>query len=134
MIPGGFLEPGETLREGVIREIYEETTMNVKVEGILGVRSMVRVRDNLTDLYCVLKCNLTSNPESITPQIEEISIVTWMPLGELQHNSDVLDYTKNIVKRALRDKLMQLEDPLPDHIKNRFDLKKYEQFWVNKID
>ena len=130
LIPGGFLELGETLREGVIREIYEETTLTVEVEGVLGVRSMVRVRDNITDLYCVLKCRLTSNPELISPQIGEISKVAWISLEDIQNDSTVLNYTKNIVNRALKDKPMQLENPLTEHIKIRFDLKKYEHFWV----
>ena len=44
LIPGGFLEAGETLIEGVQREIFEETGMKVEAEGVLGVRTMVRKR------------------------------------------------------------------------------------------
>lgn len=36
-LPGGRLEHGEPLEQGIIREIYEETGLNVKVEKLLYV-------------------------------------------------------------------------------------------------
>jgi len=36
-IPGGVLEVGETLREGVIREAREETSLHVEPMDLLGV-------------------------------------------------------------------------------------------------
>ena len=34
--PGGKLEPGENPQEGVAREVFEETGLRVRVEGIVG--------------------------------------------------------------------------------------------------
>jgi mutator protein MutT len=36
-IPGGMLEVGETLREGVVREVREETGLTVEAADLLGV-------------------------------------------------------------------------------------------------
>lgn len=36
-IPGGFLEAGEHPREGMLREVREETGLDVSVLGLLGV-------------------------------------------------------------------------------------------------
>ena len=36
-LPGGRLEQGETLEEGVIRELFEETGLNVKVIKLLYI-------------------------------------------------------------------------------------------------
>ncbi len=41
MVPGGNLEPGETLEEGVIREVEEET--NLKVEVLRHVSTLDRI-------------------------------------------------------------------------------------------
>lgn len=130
LIPGGFLEAGETLIEGVTREIFEETGMKVKAEGVLGVRTMVRNRDHLTDLYCVVKCKLESNPEPLIPQESEISAVSWIPLNEVFSNPEVLDYSKVIIRKALENKFLTLENQVNDDRMKRLDLSKFEQFWV----
>ena len=41
MVPGGGLEPGETLEEGVVREVEEET--NLKVEVLRHVSTLDRI-------------------------------------------------------------------------------------------
>lgn len=37
--PGGIIEPGETLPQGLIREIKEETGVNVEITNIVGIYS-----------------------------------------------------------------------------------------------
>jgi len=130
LIPGGFIEPGETLQEGVVREILEETGLKVQPAGVLGVRSMVRSRDNLTDLYCVIKCKLISSPEPIQPQADEIAKAEWISLETISDSADVPSYTQIIVKKALSSTPMQLDTPLSEENMKRFDLIKYEHFWV----
>ena len=130
LIPGGFLESGETLIEGVQREVFEETGMKVHAEGVIGVRTMVRNRDNLTDLYCVVKCKLESEPEPLIPQESEISQVKWHPLNEVFSNPEVLDYSKVIIRKALENKFLNLDGNLNEDRKKRLDLSKYEQFWI----
>lgn len=38
-LPGGFVEVGEKVSEAVIREVKEETSLDVEIEGILGIYS-----------------------------------------------------------------------------------------------
>jgi ADP-ribose pyrophosphatase YjhB (NUDIX family) len=38
-LPGGFVEYGETVEQAAIREVFEETSMRVELEAILGVYS-----------------------------------------------------------------------------------------------
>ncbi|MHA2363067.1 MAG: NUDIX domain-containing protein [Candidatus Hodarchaeales archaeon] len=129
LIPGGFIESGETLQEGVRREVFEETGVQVEPEGIIGVRSMVR-SDNLTDLYCVLICKLISKPSLLSPQTQEIARAAWIPLNQIQEDPKVLHYTKLIIDKALHLKPMVLGKPLSKNYMKRLDLKKYEHFWV----
>ena len=41
-LPGGFVNEGETIEEAIIREVYEETSLEVYPIDILGVYSILK--------------------------------------------------------------------------------------------
>lgn len=42
-IPAGFMETGETTREGALREVWEEARARVEIEDLLGIYEVPRV-------------------------------------------------------------------------------------------
>src|ERR1700756_2845630 len=38
-LPGGFIEPDETIEQAVIREVKEETGVDAEVNAVLGLRN-----------------------------------------------------------------------------------------------
>jgi mutator protein MutT len=38
-LPGGFIEPDETIEQAVVREVHEETGVTAEVDAVLGLRS-----------------------------------------------------------------------------------------------
>lgn len=49
MLPGGLIDPGETLDIAVTREVLEETGVTARPVGIIGIRT--RYAGLLTDNY-----------------------------------------------------------------------------------
>lgn len=131
LIPGGLVDCGETLQEAVVREILEETGQMIKPLGIIGVRSMVRLTDDLTDLYCIFLCQLESDPKNLVKEAKEIREVCWMPLIELDDDPMVPEYTRIIINKALTSQPMEADQDLKESSKKRLSLKKYEHFWVS---
>jgi len=130
LIPGGLVDCGETLQDAIKREILEETGVQVQPAGIIGVRSMVRAKDHLTDLYCIFICDVVTTPETLARDELEVSEVRWMPLNELSTNPDVTSYTKLIIDRAKSTNPMFYDAVRSEKIQKQLNLDKYEHFWV----
>jgi ADP-ribose pyrophosphatase YjhB (NUDIX family) len=83
-IPGGMLELGETLRDGVAREIEEETGLTVKSEEVLDVfDSIVIDADGKTQYHYVLIDFLCSVTGGELRAASDASEARWATLEEL---------------------------------------------------
>ena len=79
-LPGGHLQLGETAEACLLREIKEETGLEVAVERLLGVHSMVS-EPYLQALYaCRLKLY---QPVILRP--DEHTAHRWATIEELEH-------------------------------------------------
>ncbi|MEA3320317.1 MAG: NUDIX hydrolase [Bacillota bacterium] len=83
--PAGFVEANETVDEAVVREILEETGINVKVEGLVGVRSGV-IKDKISDNMLLFLC--TPLNHDVVYQESELSDAAFKTLEELELDPD----------------------------------------------
>lgn len=97
--PGGMLERGEHIADGVVREVYEETGIKTKFEGLISFRHHHGGQFSTSNIYAV--CSL--KPLSYEIVIDEIEVgkALWMPVDEYLENSGVGLYNKHVVEIAL---------------------------------
>lgn len=84
-LPGGVVEAGETLTEAVIREVREETSLQIEPVALAGYREMIlRDEDARVSRHFVIVCFaarwLGGQP---TPDRSEISEAAWRHPAEL---------------------------------------------------
>ena len=62
-LPGGFVEVGERVEDALIREMKEQTTLNVKIERLLNVYSDPKRDPRFHTASCVFICSATGTPK-----------------------------------------------------------------------
>lgn len=96
IIPGGYVEYGETPQAAVIREFLEETNITISPKEIIGIRF------NMHDWYIAFSADYVSGIER--SDNDENSEVLWIDIDEVLERSDVPDLTKSLIKCALSGK------------------------------
>lgn len=94
IVPGGYVEFGESPQEALKREFYEETKIRVEPRRILAVRF------NTKDWYIAFAADYISGEAS--SDHDENDLVVWMDVEEALHRDEVPDLTKKLIECAIR--------------------------------
>ncbi len=81
--PAGFVDANETVDEAVKREVLEETGINVKVDGLVGIRSGV-IKEKISDNMLLFLC--TPLHTDVVYQESELSDAAFKTLEELEND------------------------------------------------
>lgn len=84
-LPGGKVEPGETLQEAVVREVYEETGVKVKIKDSTPVFKM-EYRGNPVETFLI---RLSKKAKLKT---DEAGVVRWGNPTDMLGESSFADY------------------------------------------
>lgn len=93
IIPGGYVNYGETPQDALVREYMEETHVQVKPMDIIGIRF------NMHDWYIAFRAEYVSG-EAVSDG-DENSEVIWLAVEEALTREDVPDLTKKLIQSAL---------------------------------
>jgi ADP-ribose pyrophosphatase YjhB (NUDIX family) len=83
-LPAGYLELGETLEEGAMREAQEEAEAAIELDGILGVFSVARIGQ----VQVIFRARFPSGTEphfAAGPESQEVGLFGWdqIPWNEI---------------------------------------------------
>lgn len=83
-LPGGFIEPDETIEQGVVREVLEESSVTAAVEGVLGLRN--RYDPELGNgIYVVLLLRpVSGEPQADGHEVDRAEFFTLDQIRELK--------------------------------------------------
>ena len=90
VLPGGRLEPGETIPECAEREIWEETGLSARFSGVLYVSEFLREERHTVDLTVRMvpvgdgDAELGSDPEVETGSEPTLKELRWVEVDELR--------------------------------------------------
>lgn len=95
IIPGGYVNIGETPQDALKREYMEETNIEVEPKNIIGVRF------NMHDWYVVFRAEYISGKER--SDNDENSEVLWVDVEEAIWRDDVPELTKKLIQSAVAE-------------------------------
>ncbi len=108
-LPAGHLDPNETIIEGAVREIKEETGCDVEVKGIACIANKVLPDDIFIEIIFTTK--LIKEDIKIDP--EEILDVKWIDINDVLNNMDDelrdIPFIKPPIKNMLDNKIGTLD-------------------------
>lgn len=93
IVPGGYVNVGESPQEAVKREYLEETGIVIEPKDIIGIRF------NSHDWYVAFTADyISGQPKS---DHDENSEVVWLDVQEALTHDDVPELTKKLIESAL---------------------------------
>jgi ADP-ribose pyrophosphatase YjhB (NUDIX family) len=107
-IPGGFIEPDETIEVAVVREVAEEAGVQAEVIGVLGMRSRYNPENGNSMYVVMLMRPLSGDP---TPDGKEVDRAGYFSLEEIQALEQVPPINLEVARRALAAD-QRLHEPL----------------------
>ena len=102
-LPGGHIDNGEMISTALVREVKEETGIEVEFESIISLGHFYPHQFHKSNMYILCTAKAKSFEINIE-DTEEIIDAKWVSVDDYLSDESVLDYSKAIVETAINQK------------------------------
>ena len=99
-LPKGHVEEGETEEQTAIREVKEETNVDVIVDTNLRYRMVYNPKEDVEKEVIYFIAKITSN--DCKPQLEEVQEMKWLDIDNAI-NTITYENSKDLLKKVKKD-------------------------------
>ena len=108
-LPGGHVDKNESLKDALVREVFEETGVEIKFESIMNLGHFKNGQFGESNLYIVCTAKALSS-DIMVHDASEIIEAKWMGVTEFLESSEVNNYNKSVVQAAINNKELKLTE------------------------
>jgi|GEM_PF-1904478 len=113
--PGGIVEPGESVRDALIREVKEETNFDIDVGELLGIEEW---QSEIRGEYCLFcgiyfSCKLAPGSPELRLDDESTEAI-WVSLDTIDE-FEVLEPSRSLIRRYLQQNQQETPSARTDH-------------------
>ena len=108
-IPGGHIDKRETIKNALIREVFEETGINIEFESIMNVGHFPNGQFGESNIYMVCTAKALSDRINIK-DTSEIIEAKWMDILDYIHSGNVNIYNKSVVNAVINNQFSKFKE------------------------
>ena len=126
-LPAGFVQQGESIDEALIREVKEETNIDVGVLGLVAFRSGV-INDDISDNMAILYAR--AKTDEIIVQQQELHDVQWLTAEEIIASEKSSVLLRELAQKQITQHFLPIVDGInPGDV---FSYTAYKLFYTEK--
>jgi len=107
-LPGGYIDDDENISTAVVREVKEETGIDVEFTSIIALGHFKPLQFGESNLYVGCTAIAFSSEINIIDDYEIIE-ARWMKVEEFLNHEEVLQFNKSIVNTAIKNDGLRFE-------------------------